>query len=262
LAIPPKYELIQKLNTYYLAIENGKYGILNLYDKIWYDSTQQIFHLFLYEKLEQPRIGFANADGQIVIDAILKNMSFFINDYAFVETAAGIGLMHKNGPYQIVPQPNAFQEMSLPLSEWMPLVADRFYRKWGIAPLYTQQEHVKSMLDTFKMGSERLKVENLLLEQQLPNFYLNGQNIHPKHVTNWYFYNYESQGNPNDGNLFAIHWNIEDMVVTPRTIVAIHKHICQWLKIVFINCQKGCNFGCRKKGRILFRERTILCQFC
>jgi WG containing repeat len=192
------------------------------YDKIWYDSTQQIFHLFVRNKTAQ-QVGFANAEGQLVIDMSLKNMSFFKNGYAFVETAKGIGLIQKNGSYQVAPQPNAFQKTGTSIATWMPAAFDTLFRSWRtdlFPPLYTQNRLVNSLLDTFKDASERLKAENLLLEQQLPDFYLKYGVLNKMPCTNWYFFDseYDVIKETSEGRFWGYNQGAADIRITPTTM--------------------------------------------
>lgn len=81
------------------------------YDKIWYDPLSKMFHLFQSQKDGKYKVGFASADGQIVIDAVLNNMSYFTDSDALVETQTGAyGIMRKNGTYWVEPVPNALQK--------------------------------------------------------------------------------------------------------------------------------------------------------
>jgi WG containing repeat len=96
----------------------GKQGLWNAqgkailpaeYDKIVYEETNKMFYLFRVSKGAQ-RVYCANADGQLITNNDLKNMSYFYGDWAFVETDEGYGMIQKNGQYWIQPQPLALQQ--------------------------------------------------------------------------------------------------------------------------------------------------------
>ncbi len=207
----------------------GRYGLWNaqgqnvlpaIYDKIWYDSAAQIFHLFLYKDLIHPQVGFANAEGQIVIDMTLKNMSLFKNDYAFVETEKGIGLIQKNGQYRIPPEPNAFQKSSFSVLEAMPALfaAPEIGNTEMGYLLSAHQESRESVLDSFKTTRARQIVERLILEQNLPHYFFDAQNIHNQKFTNCYFYNFEFKSKDFDRAAFGQRIPILDISVAPQYI--------------------------------------------
>ncbi|MEO0044268.1 MAG: hypothetical protein RL329_3716 [Bacteroidota bacterium] len=177
----------------------GKQGLWNQhgvnilppkYDKIWYDAVHQIFHLVLTENGKTHRIGFANAAGQVIIDAILMNMSVFGGSFAFVETEKGYGIIQKNGDYWIKPQPFALQKSGFSIVDSMTYyvryVKTQQHYKYLLSTPY-QYINIQTNLDT--MAKNMLLFENLFLEQSLPNYFIQAENIHYQRNINWYFFN-------------------------------------------------------------------------
>jgi WG containing repeat len=186
----------------------GKQGLWNAkgkailppqYDKIWYDSLHHIFHLFQLKNGEKDKVGFANADGQIVINMTLKNMSGFTYNDAFVETLDGhYGIIQKNGQYRITPKPYALQQANFSITDTLVTDRDLFFGKYSymydhrtlFAPPYPynneEREAVETALKSIPTLAQRQLVENVLLEFALPAYFLNGKSVDFQRNRGWY----------------------------------------------------------------------------
>jgi hypothetical protein len=168
----------------------GKQGLWNTqgqnvlpaqYDKIWYDTLSQIFHVFQKQADGTVLTGFANVEGQIVIDANLLNMSPFRGKGAFVETATGYGIIQKNGQYCLTPNPYALQKAPFPIRQWVQYDTTRdignFVYDAPFAAPYRNRATVEAHLDTAKYEIPRFQIENLWMEQVVNSYFLNAEKV-------------------------------------------------------------------------------------
>jgi hypothetical protein len=182
------------------------------YDKIEYDLAHHVFYLFETIGEKQHCIGFASVEGQLVIDKTILNMSFFDGDNAFVETAAGYGIIQKNGTYLITPAPNALQkapfaimplmfhdsdalnkaiearnpDKSLPTSR---MLEDDILQKYHLIKPYSEKDTIiEPYLAKLKPPFSQMLVENLMLELMLPTYFLNNNHISESKNWNYVFY--------------------------------------------------------------------------
>jgi hypothetical protein len=135
-------------------------------------------------------VGFANADGQVIIDAIFLNMSCFSHQDAFVETEKGYGLIQKKGNFRIEPRPNALQQASFDIKKITNLLRtqyDQQVTRTDRFTLYTNLEQVNAHLDTLQLEIPRFKIENLLLEQVVSRYFLHPQRNDSRQIAHCYF---------------------------------------------------------------------------
>jgi hypothetical protein len=165
----------------------GKQGLWNCkgqpilppqYDKIWYDTLSKIFHLFQFKDGQQNKVRFANADGQLIINENLSNMSNFSGDYALVETQAGeYGVIRQNGQYLIEPEPFALQQSRFNVASFLSAYRDSVVKHSSKSGFYL----FKSEYDTNRVvlldTAQRRLFENVVLEQYAQQFFLNGKHV-------------------------------------------------------------------------------------
>jgi hypothetical protein len=181
---------------------NGRQGLWNRqgknilppqYDKIWHDSIQNIFYLFKTHNGSLTKVGFANAKGEIATDAILKNMSLFNGQYAFVETENGYGILQQNGTYFMQPNPNSFQETSIDIQLVMSHFRDSFRNTertlhgedWFKNPFdQLQQPLIKGLEENQLTKSQSLIMRNLIMEQLLSRYFLRDNIVYERDF-NW-----------------------------------------------------------------------------
>jgi WG containing repeat len=196
---------------------DGKQGLWNhkgkvilppQYDKIWYDGLSKTFHLFKFQSGQPDKVGFANADGQLIIDAILSNMSVFTQDYALVESQAGhYGVVRRNGQYLIPPKPNALQQRNFDLVALLDGAKDSMMAKRQTVQNYVYKvynyEHYDYLFqkpylnydtgETLEIKIKQLDtlqrriLHNLMLEQMIENYFLNPTEIELKRNTIGHF---------------------------------------------------------------------------
>lgn len=151
---------------------NHKMGIWNAkgqcilppnYDKIGYEPRNNIFYLFKWVHDKVYEIGFANNEGQLVIDAVLKNMTEFMGHRAIVETAEGYGIIQKTGQYEVKPHPTALRQVPFSIPDWVYFSTNESF------PMNLGLPH--------DIVLERIQLSNLLLEYVLPSHFINVQNI-------------------------------------------------------------------------------------
>jgi WG containing repeat len=181
----------------------GKQGLWNSkgqnilpphYDKIFYDEHERIFHLMRQTEEDKFEFGFANAKGQLIIDAVFKNMSFFSGNLAFVETEQGYGMIQKNGQYRIQPQVFALANAPFPILDTMergaaatlPILASTEDDLFPQENQLLWQQHIfkapypnakNPFSDTFTVKIPRFRAENLLLEKIVSRYFLSGRAI-------------------------------------------------------------------------------------
>jgi hypothetical protein len=172
----------------------GKVILPPQYDKIWYDGLSKIFHLFKFKSGQPDKVGFASADGQLIIDTILSNMSVFTQDYALVESQTGhYGIIRRNGQYLIPPKPNALQQCTFDVVALLTAAKDSLLAKRQVNQNYVYKQYnyeyfsylfQKPYFDSGlgeKLGIkikqldtlQRRILHNLMLEQMVQNYFLN-----------------------------------------------------------------------------------------
>jgi WG containing repeat len=180
----------------------GKQGLWNAkgkallppqYDKIWYDSLHHIFHLFQLKNGEKDKVGFANADGQIVINMTLKNMSGFTYNDAFVETLDGhYGIIQKNGQYRITPKPHALQQADFSILDTLVAARDtvsgRFSHRYVHETLFESpfEFQAEATLKALPPTIQRHLVENVVLERVVSGYFLVPENVKLQRTHGWY----------------------------------------------------------------------------
>jgi hypothetical protein len=174
-----------------IGLVNGKFGLWHAsgknlvppnYNKIWHDDFNQMYHLFELQTNDNQLVGFANARGQIVADGLFKNMSSFNGQYAFVETAQGLGIVSKIGKYLVEPSAYNIQQNVLNL---MPLVdsLSGYHRFISYVFRRPYDSIVSSALSDFQQKFNMLSVDNqrfinnLLIESLAPNYFLRRERI-------------------------------------------------------------------------------------
>jgi hypothetical protein len=151
------------------------------YDKIWYDYANEIYHLFNIQNDDNQFVGFADKTGKIIKDAIFKNMSCFNGNYAFVETAQGIGVIQQNGNYWMQPSPHALQQSNVNLNDFFAKAIDSLQKVkdiryniylFGINYPYSADPIFKKI-----PMEQQLSINNLLVELYAPNYFLLGNRV-------------------------------------------------------------------------------------
>ncbi|MEN9609188.1 MAG: hypothetical protein RLZZ628_2 [Bacteroidota bacterium] len=148
------------------------------YTAIHYDTTSKIFHLFETQSIDNQRVGFADAKGNLIADGLFKKMSSFSGDYAFVETAAGLGIVQKNGQYLVEPQRAGLQRSKLDLMRLEMVHPDSSEER----PLHftnSQESFIlnyKNILDSLNL-EKQLEINNLLLECIVSSYFLQADRI-------------------------------------------------------------------------------------
>jgi WG containing repeat len=148
------------------------------YDKIWYDTLSKIFHLFRLKNGRHDKIGFANADGQLIIDTVLSNMSVFNGDYALVATDSGnYGIIRRNGQYWIEPRPNALQKTPFNVMTSLANTAIRKSGNYSFQIRYDESnDSMMKKVDLLDTAQKRL-LDNLALEQVIEHYFLKGDYV-------------------------------------------------------------------------------------
>jgi hypothetical protein len=169
---------------------NGKFGlwhasgknlVLPNYNKIWYDDFNQIYYLFELQTNDNQLVGFASSKGEMMADGLFKKMSVFNGQYAFVETAQGLGIVSKTGQFLVEPKPYSIQQSVLKL---MSLMDSSWKEQSNRSSLYGFQLPFEDYwLSPFKISFNQLSVENqllihnLLIEHVAPNYFLQPNRI-------------------------------------------------------------------------------------
>ncbi len=161
----------------------GKSVLPAQYDKIWYDEKFQIFHLFQMESGHTQEVGFANADGKVIVEH-LKNISSFTGDYALVQTHTGdYGLIQRDGQYLIPPKPYSLQQSSFDIIEFLLNIRNSSLTKHlksrdngslFQAPYFNTRNNWSSEIARLD-STQRRKLHNLMLEQIVDRYFLEGE---------------------------------------------------------------------------------------
>jgi WG containing repeat len=173
---------------------NGREIIPPHYDWIWYDDRSQMFHLFQKVAEKKYQVGFANAAGQIIIDAILTDMSYFDNDFAVVRVGNDLGIVDKKGKYWLKPTQNILMDSvnwAKKLLMFQPEDEEEGNRR--IDYLFSQIGNSK--IQAFKQIIFQLSAEqqtdiwNLLLSKRMDNYFLDANEMKRNISRNDLFFN-------------------------------------------------------------------------
>jgi hypothetical protein len=169
-----------------IGLVNGKFGlwhasgknlVLPNYDKIEYDGFSKIYHLFELQTLDNPLVGFANAKGEIIVDGLFKKMSLFSSQYAFVETAQGLGIISKTGQYLVEPKPHSIQQSVLKLMPLMDTLHQSNANIFAFAiPIDTLRSPFNKSFYRLSTGNQLL-IHNLLMEYVAPSYFIQPNRI-------------------------------------------------------------------------------------
>jgi hypothetical protein len=215
------YPFLWATNHLGIGRVHGKQGIWNTkgqnilpaqYDNIEYDLAHQVFYLFGTTNERKHCIGFANAEGQLVVNKNLLNMSFFSGNNAFVETKAGYGIIQKKGNYLVTPEQYAFQKASFRImpvlfheidsldkviearqtDKSLPQIRfleEDIFKSYFLAKPYSERDTIlESYLATLKSPFSQMLVEHLMLELILPTYFLGDYHIYSQKNMNIVYY--------------------------------------------------------------------------
>jgi hypothetical protein len=164
------------------------------YDKIGFDPLSRIFHLFERSGGNTYRAYFANEQGQLIGNESFINMSLFMNDTAFVETANGFGMIRRDGSYVVKPQSHPFQKATFPIFEQMQAQEKhRIVQSEGQFPPYLYYDSgfyfpASDYLSGLKDAAKRQQLGNFLMEQTVTENWFDGNRIDYTRNKDTYFY--------------------------------------------------------------------------